>query len=199
MLVVVLVELLAGGSDELLLGVVECVGLLELLVGELLDGPLVGGLVDVSSRGGLVGSVGVIGFVGGICVPGGMYVPGGIGVPGGRTTGFAPEPGAGRIVTTGLPSGPTVTTAVGDVAGSGWAEPATVSVPGTGLPGISCGPDDEFALPAFRSPPATIDGDDSSAMPPKAVASTTPLTASRTYPLRLVRDAESRGGATSAR
>ncbi|GAB2989513.1 hypothetical protein LWP59_07945 [Amycolatopsis acidiphila] len=91
------------------------------------DDVLGGGFVGVSLRGG------VVGFVEGIGVPGGMYVPGGMGAPGASTTGFCFEPGGGRIVTTGEPSGPTVTTAVGDVDGSGCA----ASLPGTALPGIS--------------------------------------------------------------
>lgn len=133
-------------------------------------------LVDV----GVGGGVSPREVVGGNVVPGGMYVPGGIGVPGASTSGFWPEPGAGRIVTTGVPSGPTVTTAVGEVDGSGCATPLTVIVPGTALPGISCGPDEELALPALMSPPAFVDGDASSAMPPNAVARTTPLAASST-------------------
>lgn len=104
-----------------------------------------------------------------------------MGLPGGSTIGAAEEPGAGRMVITGRPSGPTVTTARGEVVASGMAAPLTVIVPGNGLPGMSCGPEDELLLPPRMSPSAfEEDGDASSARPPKAVASTTPLTASRT-------------------
>ncbi|WP_236794112.1 hypothetical protein [Amycolatopsis sp. GM8] len=169
------------GADELLDGALE----LELGgVDDEEDGGVVddeGGFVCVvllvgggsSPRGGLVG------FVGGIVVPGGMNVPGGIGAPGGSTTGCWFEPRGGTIVTTGVPSGPTLTTATGDVVGSGWV-PLTVMVPGTALPEMTCGPDGAPALPALMSAPAFVDGDASSAMPPNAVASTTPLTASST-------------------
>ncbi|GHF63281.1 hypothetical protein FHX82_003038 [Amycolatopsis bartoniae] len=78
--------------------------------------------------------------------------------------------------------------------------PFTVVVPGTGLPGISCGPDAELAFPPGKSPLAVfVEDEDSWARPPNAVARTTPLTASSTYPFRFERDEESRGGATSAR
>lgn len=106
-------------------------------------------------------------------------MPAGIGAPGASTIGLASEPGAGRIVTTVVPSGPTLTTAVGDVDGSGCATPLTVIVPGTALPGMSCGPDAELLLPPLRS--LALDDDDAScAMPPNAVARTTPLAASST-------------------
>ncbi|MTD55339.1 hypothetical protein [Amycolatopsis pithecellobii] len=107
-------------------------------------------------------------------------MPGGIGVPGGSTIGCAFEPGAGKIVTTGVPSGPTDTTAVGDFVGSGLAGPLTVMVPGTALPSITCGPDEEFALPPLRSEATFVDGVASCAIPANAVASTTPLAASST-------------------
>ncbi|TNC22464.1 hypothetical protein [Amycolatopsis alkalitolerans] len=141
----------------------------------------VGGLV-VLDGGGVVVSVrgGLVGLVDGIVVPGGMYVPGGIGAPGGSTTGAWSEPGGGTIVTTGVPLGPTDTTAVGDVAGSDCATPLTVTVPGTALPWMTCGPDEEFAFPPLRSPAEVVDGVASSAIPPNAVASTTPLAASST-------------------
>lgn len=157
---VVVVVPLSGGVVVVVVGFVVVFGV------------VVGG--GVSPRGGLVG------FVGGNVVPGGMYVPGGMGVPGASTIGFWFEPGGGRIVTTGVPSGATVTTAVGEVDGSGCATPLTVMVPGTALPGTSSGPDEEFALPPLRSPLALVDGDASSAMPPNAVARTTPLAASST-------------------
>lgn len=119
-------------------------------------------------------------------------------MPGGRTTAFPFVPGAGTSVTTGLPSGPTVTTAVGEVFGSGAGVPSVVW-PGTALPWITCGPEEPLLLPALMSPLALCDGVASSAIPPNAVASTTPLTASRMYPFRFTREEESRGGEIAVR
>ncbi|HVW42237.1 MAG TPA: hypothetical protein VHC18_12885 [Amycolatopsis sp.] len=166
------------------------------------DEDVLGGCESVLVVGGssreLVGVVVVV--PGGSWVPGGTYTSPGIGVPGGSTYGAADEPAAGTMVTTGCPSGPTVTTAVGWVA-RGTATPLTLtaSCPGTGLPAMTCGPDAVLVLPACRSAALCEDGDASVASPPNAVASTTPLTASMTYPLRFDRDDGSRGGDTAVR
>ncbi|HVV13784.1 hypothetical protein [Amycolatopsis sp.] len=179
---------------------------------ELSLGAVVGSVVGVEESGGvvvdlLVGGGGVVVLlVGGVVVslrpvvvevPGVVItvLPGGIGLPGGSVTGAADEPAGGRIVTVGRPSGPTLTTAVGEVE-SGSA--ASLIVPGTALPGMSCGPAG-LLLPPLALSAAEGEGDASSAIPPNAVARTTPLAASRTYPLRFTRDAGSRGGDTSVR
>jgi hypothetical protein len=137
-------------------------------------GDVVVGDVDVGSDlSVVVGTVVVV-----------IVAPEGMGLPGGSTMGALEEPGGGRRVTVCLPSGPTLTTAVVEVAvvPSGKATPVTVIVsPGTALPGIISGPDKELLLPARTSPPpAEEEGVANSAMAPKAVARTTPLAASKT-------------------
>ncbi|NIH81894.1 hypothetical protein [Amycolatopsis viridis] len=127
--------------------------------------------------------------------PPGSSLRGGGGVPGGNTIGASFDPAGGSSVTTCVPSGLVLTTAVRFPAGS--ATPFTVIGvwPGAATPGTSCAPELELTPPG----PASF-GAASGAMivasPPKAVASTAPLTASSTYPLRWLRVAESRGGET---
>ena len=202
--------LLVGPELVLPLGLVEVLppGLVVLLRLGLVEVPPPG-LVVVPPPGVVVPVVVLVGssrgvvvvvVPGGSCVPGGTKTSLGIGVPGGSTYGASGEPAAGTIVTTGCPFAPTETTTVGWVE-RGNATPLTVMVPspGTGLPVMTCGPDAVLVLPARRSEVPVDAGDTSSASPPNAVASTTPLTASITYPLRFARDEGSRGGATSVR
>ncbi|MGW4586255.1 hypothetical protein [Amycolatopsis thermoflava] len=167
-----------GVSVGVSVGVLVGVSLLDeedgVLVGELLDGGFgVVRVVVVSLRGG------VVVVPGGSVVPGGITVPGGSGVPGGSTIGASPEPSAGTSVTTCVPSGLVVTTAVRVPAGI--ATPSTVTGvwPGAASPGMSCAPDVELVPPGtatFGEPPGAM----IVASPPNAVASTTPLTASST-------------------
>ncbi|KAA9147393.1 hypothetical protein FPZ12_045390 [Amycolatopsis acidicola] len=179
-----------------LLSVVVGVELLGFVVVEESGGVLLLPPVFVGEVGSVV--VGSSRDVVPVGVPGGTTVPGGIGLPGGRVTGASEEPGGGTSVMVGLPSGPMLTTAVGELD-SGIATPLTVIVPGTALPGITCVPFAAFPLVALALSVVAEEGEASSAIPPNAVASTTPLAASRTYPLRFTRDAGSRGGDTSVR
>jgi len=132
---------------------------------------LVGGLVGVvSSRGGDVVS-------GGRVVPGGTTVPGGSGVPGGSTIGFSPEPSGGSRVTTCVPSGLVVTTAVREPSGSATPSTVTGACPGAASPGISWAPELELGplgIEALAESPGAM----KEARPAKAVTRTTPLTAS---------------------
>ncbi|MDQ0376762.1 hypothetical protein [Amycolatopsis thermophila] len=138
---------------------------------------LLGGLGDVRVALGVSSREGEV--PGGSVVPGGMTVPGGSGVPGGSTIGCSPEPSGGSSVTTCVPSGLVVTTAVRVPAGIATPSTVTGAWPGAASPGTSWAP--ELVLAPFgtatfgESPGAT-----SEASPPNAVASTTPLTASST-------------------
>ncbi|NIH84892.1 hypothetical protein [Amycolatopsis granulosa] len=175
-----------GGAELLLLLGVDDGGVLAL------DGGLLGLVEDDPPGSSLRGGGGV---PGGRVVPGGMTVPGGSGVPGGNTIGASSDPAGGSNVTTWVPSGLVLTTAVRLPAGS--ATPSTVTGvwPGAATPGTSCAPELELTPPGPASFGA-VSGAMIVASPPNAVASTTPLTASSTYPLRWLRAAESRGGET---
>ncbi|SFB11633.1 hypothetical protein SAMN05216266_1056 [Amycolatopsis marina] len=163
----------SGGSSETGGGVVLVSGGGVVLVSG-------GGVVPVSG-GGVVpvsgGGVELLPPPGRVVDPGRSERPDGpgwFGVPGG---------GGGRTVVVGVPSGPTLTTVVGaDVDGSSPASatPVTVivSVPGTPLPGINWAPP-AGAVPCAGGPPASLTPPPtSSATPAKAVATTSPLTAS---------------------
>ena len=176
-----------GDVDALLLlvDVLDCdVGL---VVGEVVPGVLVAVLLEdgdgdeeevLFGGGSLRGGVVVV--PGGSVVPGGTTVPGGSGVPGGSTIGASLDPAGGSSVTTCWPSWLVVTTAVREPAGS--ATPSTVTGvwPGAASPGTSCAPELEFTPPGTATFGASLPGAMSEASPPKAVASTTPLTASST-------------------
>ncbi|NYI86946.1 hypothetical protein HNR02_000269 [Amycolatopsis endophytica] len=180
---------LRDDDDELLVSLdVEVeVGLLDVLDDEVLL-LLVGGVVGVVGSDGVGDAVlvgdggslrgGEVVVPGGSVVPGGMTVPGGSGVPGGSTIGASSEPSGGSSVTTCVPSGLVVTTAVREPAGSATPSTVTGAWPGAASPGISCAPDVDwpFGTAAFGESPGAM----KVARPPNAVASTTPLTASST-------------------
>ncbi|HKS44003.1 MAG TPA: hypothetical protein VJT49_02600 [Amycolatopsis sp.] len=104
-----------------------------------------------------------------------VTTPGGIGLPGGRVTAVWDEPGGGRRVTVRLPSVPTLTSAVGDED----VDAGTVSDAGSSTvpPGSTCWEPGLLLPPCESAPSDDVDREASWAMPPKAVASTTPLTA----------------------
>jgi hypothetical protein len=152
--------------------------------------------------------VGELDDVGGDVTDGGVLLPGGTVVVtgGGGRSGvscFVEVPSSrGRVDTVGRPSGPMLTvvdTVVGseDVVASLLAV-ATVSL-GSSSPGTTCC--DAGLLPPRPLAPVAEEPEltASWARPPKAVASTTPLTASRRQPLRSDRVGGSSGGVTSVR
>lgn len=143
--------------------------------------------MGVVVAGGVVFGGGLV--VGRVVGPGfDVVVPGGLVSSGGRGGVVFTEPGGGTSVTVGWPSGPVVTVALDDeeddeeVAALDelGSSSATVSdsLSGTLLEGRICWEPAVLSLPP-PTPEAVFTGPTSWAMPPKAVASTTPLIASR--------------------